>query len=206
MSMYLKRAKPLGRMCQGDIFSNVDVVLANKVVLSDSGNSISGEVLTYNYCVALSQECDLLQDFISRKEDASKHDKYLINVLFAPAYVAEMLRDGTHLKDADLAMEKYNSARWGEISKNNNSRYHFLSSFTNYNVPNLVIDFKHMFTLSREYFYNEVLDSSYVASLAYLSRELLSQRFCNYLSRIGLPDDTNEIQTHFDAIRSGNSA
>lgn len=56
-------------------------------------------------------------------------------------------------------------------------------------IPELVIDFKHYYTIPTEEMY-EAYKENYLASVEPLYREDLSQRFANYLSRIGLPTKT----------------
>ena len=50
-----------------------------------------------------------------------------------------------------------------------------------------VIDFKHYFTVTVNYL-NSIYEKKYVCSVDSLYRELISQRFSNFLARIGLPD------------------
>lgn len=57
-------------------------------------------------------------------------------------------------------------------------------------VPNLVIDFKHYYTVSREKMYNNL--NNYFVSSKPLFREQLSQRFAYYLNRIGLPNISSD--------------
>jgi hypothetical protein len=147
------------------------------------------DAIAYNYAVTLTQECDLEHDFHNRQGTPEKHDKFLPSVLLAPAYLAERLREGEHLSDIGLVMERYNSSRWRLIKRNGNERYHFLAQDITFQVPDLVIDFKHYFTMPRDNFYSELLDREhYVASVRVPFREHLSSRFTHYLARIGLPE------------------
>ncbi|MDO9517864.1 MAG: hypothetical protein Q7J10_07440, partial [Methanosarcinaceae archaeon] len=133
------------------------------------------------------QDCDLENDFENRSESTpEKHDKFLRTVLICPAYVAIDLRKGIHLEDLNLKMETFNSARWNSIMKQNNARYHFLEQDQELQVPELVIDFKHYYALPRDALFN-MYDDNYLVTINHLFREFLSQRFSNYLSRIGLP-------------------
>lgn len=141
------------------------------------------------YCVVLTQECDLEQDFSNRNSPekfARSQDKIVPSLLFCPAFPAEQLRAGAHLRD--IPMERINSADWKRVSQNNNYRYHFLPEFKDAQVPDLVIDFKRYFTVPREVAYRETFRKAWLASLADLFREHLSSRFAHYLSRIGLPE------------------
>jgi hypothetical protein len=73
------------------------------------------------------------------------------------------------------------------VKKNQNARYHHLAEETAHQLPDLVLDFKQYFTAPREFFCKRY-KAAYVTTLGPLLRELLSQRFVNYLSRIGLPE------------------
>ncbi len=170
------------RIHQGDIFSGVTFV--ENATTSDSILTIAERKLPY--AVVLSQDCDLLQDFKGREE--GKHDKYLPSIMISPAYPAEILRSGNHLEDYS---QSFNTDSFKQLRQNNNGRYHFIHSDDSLNVPELVIDFKHYFTIPRAVAYS-VMFSGYIVTIAYLFRENLSLRFCNYLSRIGLPDTDEE--------------
>ena len=208
MATVLKRPNPVCRPAQGDIYTDISVPIVGQVEINAQGETevLEADIIVLDYVVVLSQECDLEQDYTDRERAIDVHDKYVQTVLIAPAYLAENLRAGEHLA-ASLGqkMQKINSDMWKIIKNNKNERYHFIDACVELNVPELVIDFKHMYTLSRTYFYQSVLAKKYYASLAYLSRELLSQRFCNFLSRIGLPDKIDELDAHFCAMRSATS-
>lgn len=174
------------RVHQGDIYT--DVVLTIHAYVS--GKELIIEERTLPYAVVLTQDCDLLQDYNNKINNAgnSKHDKYLPTLLISPAYPAETFKEGKHLDNQDLIMHRYSTDQFKQITQNNNARCHFLSSNINFNIPELVIDFKHYFTIKRDLFYTEIFQNKYLATVSELFRESLSQRFCNYLSRIGLPD------------------
>lgn len=204
MAVVLKRQKPISRPAQGDIYTEIRVPLVGQVTINDSGEAVDlkGDILLLDYAVVLSQECDIEQDYNDRDRDEGIQDKHVQALLVAPAYLAETLKAGEHLLSAGFKMQKMNTEMWRVVKNNKNERYHFIEQCPALNVPDLVVDFKHMYTLSRSYFYQAILNNSYRASLAYLSRELLSQRFCNFLSRIGLPDEPEELDVHFGAMRN----
>jgi len=191
--MYIFRRTSLERVTQGDIYRDIEITSALKTIGSDGQDEFEFEAITYNYAVVLTQECDLEQDHKNRKEVGDKHDKFIPSILLAPAYLAERLREGVHLEDLELKMEKISSKPWTTLKQNKNARYHFLPKNIDFSVPDLVIDFKHYFTILRDHLY-EILkeDEYYIASLADLFREDLSHRFTNYLSRIGLPEQKEE--------------
>lgn len=205
-SMYRKHNSL--KIFQGDIFRDVNVV----VDYNDDYKDFNEFVMPY--IIVLSQDCDLEQDFRSyqkyvnfndegvnlleldmdncSKDDkdiiVSMYDKFLPSILICPAFPAEQLKDGTHLNNYNnYSLPRINSRRWKIIKNNETPRYHFLNNYPEYQIPKLVIDFKRYYTLPTHYLYS-VFEESYMASLNELYRERISQRFVNYLSRIGLPD------------------
>jgi len=79
-----------------------------------------------------------------------------------------------------------------QIKENKHIRYHFLPSEPGFQEQNLVVDFKHYFSIQRTQFYELAKvrsEFAYVCSIALLYREALSKRFSDYLSRIGFPNE-----------------
>lgn len=179
---YVKRT--IKRIHQGDVLRDVNVIDDCK---RDSSGELVFDELTLPYIVVMTQDCDLEHDFNNRIEVSSeKQDKFLRTVLVCPAYIATDLRKGDHLEDLKLKMEKFNSDRWSIIKKQNNTRYHHLEQDQELQVPELVIDFKHYYAIPRDTLFY-MYDEHYLVTINHLFREYLSQRFSNYLSRIGLP-------------------
>jgi hypothetical protein len=176
------------RFHQGDILRDIKVVVSGK---------IEGIL---EYALILTQECDLQQDFKNReqreKNKANDDDKFIRSILIVPAYRAELFRDGLHLFDSEiqpLKMQTFNNKTWPPVKKNHIYRYHFLESFTQLQVPELMVDFKHYFTISRDVLYEKYMNPEHcIASLRALFRENLSIRFAQYLARIGLPEPEPE--------------
>lgn len=181
-SRYIKRT--IRRICQGDILREIDVIDS---YTKDSSGALEYDELTLPYIVVMTQDCDLDNDFRNRSQKApEKHDKYLRTVLVCPAYVAEDFKDGNHLEELQLKMENWNGKRFQQIKEQNNARFHFLEPEQKLQVPELVIDFKHYYAIPRDTLFR-IYPDHYLVTLNQLFRESLSQRFSNYLSRIGLP-------------------
>lgn len=191
ISLYHKNDS--NRILQGDLLNDVKLPIAVPGKL---------EIIESNYLVVLSQDCDLNQDYGARLEIknididenpdkfSSLNNKLIPSVLLCPAYPAEQLRMGEHLQFLQLKLpviSKSTKTPWKKICQNETPRYHFLHEYEPFEIPDLVIDFKRFYTVSTEYLYNNY-SNVYFASLNALYRENLSQRFANYLSRIGLPD------------------
>jgi hypothetical protein len=139
------------------------------------------------YIVIITQDCDLDQDFKYRTTTTKNNDKLLQSILVCPAYGWEDFIKGDHLRDLDLKMETINSNQRNLIKHQQVPRYHYLETDSENQMPALVIDFKHYYTLPVE-FLRYIYKKHYVSTMNELFRESLSQRFSFYLSRIGLPE------------------
>ena len=174
------------RISQGDILRDFKFVISGKT-------GVQIEIL-FQYIIVLTQDCDLEQGskVSNILEDSQtglkKVNQYLHNILFVPAFPAELLKKGEHLQGLyKIQTEPLASKLWQKIVKNSDYRYHFLPSCPDYQVPDLLIDFKAYYTLAFDYFL-ERYHKHYLVTVNELFRESLSQRFAYYLSRIGLPE------------------
>lgn len=175
---------------QCDIYRNVEFV----EYVKEEGNAIEVSKIVFPLVMVLSQACDLQQDYNARKKavegSESNQDKFLISVIVAPLYNFEEFRQGTHLDQLGLKMNAKGSrskSTCTSIIKNENKRYHYLQFPEDCELVECVMDFKHYFTVTINYLIR-ISDDSYVCSIDSLYRELILQRFSNFLSRIGLPD------------------
>lgn len=174
------------RITQGDILRDISFVII--------GEDDAVVELNYPYIVVLSQDCDLEQGNSLVSEDlecdgeCKLFNQFLHSVLFVPAFPADTLRSGEHIiKLYKIKAQRLNSSLWGPVKNNENPRYHFLSSDQDFQIPDLVLDFKAYYTLSYKYFLSKHR-KHYLATVNELFRERLSQRFSNYLNRVGLPE------------------
>jgi len=161
MDLYELRSLP--RVSQGDMYRDIEVF--DKV---QPGERILRT--RYGYAIVLTQDCDLEQDWNANirkvcEEGAQRDDKILRHILLAPCYV-----------------------EFGKVRDNKHIRYHYLPHQDGLPLPDLVIDFKHYFTVERDLFYAQLKEYR-ICSLKLLFREALSQRFAAYLARIGIPSD-----------------
>ena len=72
-----------------------------------------------------------------------------------------------------------------KVMDNEIPRFHYLK-FPDNDIPELIIDFKHFFTVSRSVIYSQIYKR--LCSLDDLFREKINQRFSYFISRIGLPE------------------
>lgn len=190
-SRYIKPEKT--RLCQGDILRDISVYIDLPIP-----SSAEGELQTYDlpYCVVMTQDCDLTWDHHTRNPEQieppvntnsnADDDKLVPTILVCPAYQSDFFYTGDHVKGRKMRV--FNRGDKEKLQKNEeNNRYHFLDGDTSLQIPDLVLDFKHFYTLPTELLYPQ-LPSAYLATINELFRERLSQRFANYLSRFGLPD------------------
>ena len=169
------------RISQGDIFSNIEIIENLEV----KGNKLIVNKIGFPFVVCLNQECDLQSDYIETKN----RDRKLLHLAIAPAFNFEQFLSGSHWGDIfDQGQGgKRKDTAIKAIMDNQTPRYHYLK-FPEEDKPELIVDFKHFFTVNRDFLYKQ-LDKR-LFSLDDLFRESLSQRFCNYVSRIGLPVET----------------
>lgn len=187
MSLHQTNKTHSARVRQGDIFQNVPYY--------ESYKEINGEfaltVFEFPYVVVLTQDCDLEQNKNSRNRitDTSgiiENDKHLVSVIVAPLYNKEHFLIGEHLSDIGITSQKFNSSLKKPVLSNQNSRYHYIELGSSVVVPDSVIDFKHYFTISLNWLEGNL--EQRICGIEPIYRELISQRFSNYLSRIGLPE------------------
>lgn len=179
-------------ICQGDILRGLDF----KYLASDD-DATAGFSFPFPYAVILSQACDLQQHYknleenIGKEGDEIKHDKVLDTILVCPAFAHEAVLTGTHIEGRNMAGFGNSASRknaYTKLQRNDSfTRFHHLKKIDEM-FPELVVDFKNFHTVPIEIIKN-VYEDNYLVSLKKLYRERLSQRFTNYLSRIGLPDE-----------------
>lgn len=178
---------------QGDVFRNVDCIEKADVV--DGLLEISK--INYPLVIILAQECDLRGDHAARNSEVEKGqlvkaDKLLNSVLAVPLYNYSHFRNGEHLEKLGCRMSSHYSGKESStavtsLRNNEVPRYHFMEFQETVPVVDSIADFKHYFTVSLSSLYS-VMSEQRVCSLQTLYRERISQRFAEYLSRIGLPD------------------
>ena len=183
-----------GEINQCDIYRDIEFI----EYVKEDGDSIEVSKIIFPLAIVLTQACDLQQDHNARKkievENKGNQDKFLISVIVAPIYNFEEFRMGTHLDQLGLMMDpkgRRNRSTCSNIMKNENKRYHYLNFAEDVEIVESVVDFKHYFTVTVNYL-NAIRKEKYVCSIDSLYRELLLQRFSNFLSRIGLPEPDEE--------------
>ncbi|MBI9055962.1 MAG: hypothetical protein JEY96_19225 [Bacteroidales bacterium] len=172
---------------QGDIFKSIHYY---ENYFEESG-SFELHMLKFPYSIVLTQECDLSNNMRERNKDEKegelkKQDKYLVSLLCAPLYNAEHLFTGNHLEHLKIQAERKNSDQRKYIKSNREPRYHYLEFDEKTQLVPMVVDFKHYFTVSVNTLENNI--ENRICSLKPIFRESITQRFSNFLARIGLPE------------------
>lgn len=186
--MYVVKSE--SRICQGDI---VEDFQHKFIYFQNEEKAII--LITLPYAIVLSQDCDLEQDYHQRKNASLTNDKFMQSILICPGYIAERFKRGEHLRNMGLIMNTWGGDKWKDIKSNQNQRFHYFPENTTSSMPEIVVDFKHYYTIPREDIY-ALHKEKYKISIAPLFREDISLRFATYLARIGLPIiQDNNIQS-----------
>lgn len=168
------------RVSQGDIFHDIEILED----MEADKSIITVKKISFPYVVCLNQECDLENDFNNRNEIS---DNSLLHIAIAPAFIFEQFLSGSHWGDifSNNRPQKRSDTTIRKIIDNEIPRYHYLK-FPDKEMPELLIDFKHFFTVNRDFIYNKI--DKRLCSIDDLFREKINQRFSYYISRIGLPE------------------
>ena len=154
-------------------------ILKDPVIYSIN-TDLQPQEITLQYATIISQACDIQQSELD--------NNYLPNIMVLPMYILDVFKSGEHLQNCGYQVKQrtFGTGEIPKLIKNSEfSRYHFLPKGEHL-LHDVVIDFKHYYTLPKNLIINQY-QGRYIATIDYLYRELLSQRFCNYLGRIGLP-------------------
>jgi hypothetical protein len=159
-------------------------------VYDSDGKPVGTQGQIHKLAVTLTQECDLAQDFLKRK-DAPMIATELRNVLLCVVAHADELRG-----ERDEMSRKF----WETIRSNKAERYQYLAAVptdvdsSGTSTKELIVDFKNYFAVQTVEVYRQIraTEGQSATPLAILNvpwREHLQQRFATYLGRIGLPVD-----------------
>lgn len=163
-----------GRFHQGEILADVKQYVVDKETV---------KAIKYSFCVVLSQECDLEQDFRIRSSEKVDRPKLLKNVLLCVALPTDLFK-GAPKPDDDPV--KIDSKGRQMALMNKNERYQFLESQPGF--PDLFVDFKSYLTIPTDDLYSQVENTATrICRLSSPYMEQISNRCFSFLSRIALP-------------------
>lgn len=175
------------RISQGGIFSDVEYIES----ADEKEGIIEVNKIVFPRIIILTQDCDLEHDFVNREEETDNDDKILLSAIVAPLYNVEHVYNGEHLEYLGRKMRiierRPKKTENKYLKQNQISRYHYLEFPEDANIVPSVIDFKHYFTVNLLYLM-AIKDTNFVCKVGKLYRERISQRFANFLARIGLPN------------------
>ncbi len=175
-------------LLQGDVLKEVPYL---EYCNEDNGQIEISQII-FPLVLVISQSCDLTWDYENRhKDNASNQDKVLFSAIVVPLYNYEHFIMGEHLSELGRHMQKFNKDKKKtdnrNLRQNTNPRYHYLEFEDKYSIVPSVIDFKHYFSVNIEQL-EQLRSTNYICTVEELFRERISQRFAEYLSRIGLPE------------------
>lgn len=172
------------RIAQCDIFENIEII--ESVTVDD--NKLHINRINFPYVICLNQDCDLESDYRDKNEGQHCKDCQLLHLIVAPVFLFEEFLDGVHWETIFSAVRKQKRTDTSirKIMNNEDPRFHFLHFPEGDRLPEMIIDFKHFFTINTEELYKMV--SNRLCCMDELYREKISQRFAYYISRIGLPE------------------
>lgn len=184
----------LQRIAQGDIFRNIEIIES----IEDDGQNLQIKKVQFPLVICLNQDCDLASDWRDREKEQSgeidtNKDCRLLHLIVAPVFNYELFKSGQQWNGVFIQNKNYNSKLKDKFENNELPRYHYLKFPESSQDMEMIVDFKHFFTVSTEMMYRNI--GSRLCSIDVLYRERLCQRFANYLSRIGLPDSPHECIT-----------
>lgn len=175
---------PNDRIYQGDLFHDIDVIES----INRCGKSIEVNQINFPMVICSNQDCDLNSDERDKQKPGNNRNCRLLHLIVAPVFNFNNYLNGNHWGDIfdTEKKQKLGDTSVNKIMNNEDPRFHYLCFDNTCGLPEMIIDFKHFFTVSTEYLYQN-LDKR-VRTVDALYREKISQRFAYYISRIGLPD------------------
>mgnify|MGYP004482993613 CR=1 FL=1 len=177
---------------QGDVFKDVKYSFID----SEDNESIDIIEYTFPYAIVVSQSCDVafMDGFESGAHSAPV--KYMPSILMCPIYSKDLIAHGEHLKEIFEDINRtlingapyYNKDDSRTTEKDQHVRFHALKVNVNDKtiIDNMVIDFKHIFSVPMKYLRNN--RDNRICSIEDIYIDQIVNKMAAYLSRIGLPD------------------
>ena len=132
------------RINQCDIFHDIDIVEC----ITEGADGVSVSYIRFPLMICLNQDCDLNSDERDKLKENSNKDCRLLHLIVAPLFNFDVFKDGQHWGDIFQTGQKYNPNRTDgkKIMNNEDPRFHFLHFEDGFELPDMVIDFKHFYT------------------------------------------------------------
>ena len=176
------------RVASGQLFRNLPVF--------DSFDKAEKPFASYPFSILISQACDIDQYceiYKPENETQPIADRQAITqVLFCPAFEEDFFFAGTHLeKQYKLVFPPLSNKEKEKYRANHIARFHFIPLYEAA-IPNLIIDFKHYFTLPARFVFSEAIRPGNDIKLKHLQYTSLADRFAYYLQRVALPSQPED--------------
>ncbi|MBR5227952.1 MAG: hypothetical protein IKV94_04870 [Clostridia bacterium] len=182
---------------QGEFIKNVEFIED----FNEKDGNIEISIINFPLVVALTQECDSTQDYKNRLKEYQKRKEtegregvernpYLLSIMVAPVYLLDDIKAGKHLEHLGISCRTISSNEIKKIKQNADARYHYMKiEVLSGKYIEYIVDFKQYFTVNVDKILQHKRNKENIQFvLGDLFKESLSQRFSNYLSRIGLPE------------------
>lgn len=171
------------RIEQGDLLKDVPI----SQIISENKDTIETIDIVFHHMLVISQDCDLEQFFGAQERDKIHMNQYLHNVILLPCFYRDEIERGTCSDFVGIEQDALSKKQIDKIKKDEILRYQYIRDNNPLAIPELFIDFKAYYTLSPNYLYG-MYKNRYMATINALFRERITQRYANYISRIGLPN------------------
>lgn len=190
-----ERSPSSGALRQGELITGLRSLTYSTI----SEESTDAAILTHDYALILSQDCDLDWDFPVRYGEREYREqnahKLMQDVLFCIVSPAQTVRNG-------FPATFMNKKKWESISKNMDERFHFFQlvqpdqDAQAQELPELVADFKLYFSIPTASVYKQIDSGSAMRRCVLKSPYLehYAQRYCSYQGRIALPSQHESVR------------
>lgn len=151
----------------------------------------AGGFASFPYSLILTQACDIASYYEIRgqKDDDGRVSRQtIVQLILCPAFDEDKFKSGDHLAEQyDYQTKKLDSGVMNAIREQRRERYHYLSTNTG-ELPNLVIDFKHYFTVPIEVAEMALNKAKKSYKLDHIFYTDLADRFAHYVQRVAILD------------------
>lgn len=178
---YILKQEPK-RIEQGDLLKDVPI----NQLLSENEDEICTIDIEFHHMLVVSQDCDLEQFFNAQEKDKIHLNSCLHNVILLPCFYRDEIETGHCFDFLNIVQDPISKKQIEKIKKDEILRYQYIREDVSLQIPELFIDFKAYYTLSPNYLYG-MYKNKYISTINALFRERITQRYSNYISRIGLP-------------------
>lgn len=188
-----KQVEITSPLSQGDVYRDIPYFSLQEI----DNDQVEVKEYIYPQVIIISQACDTywMNDMFERKTGITA--KYMPMILLCPIFHTEALTSGTFISNIaindGIAIDNTSDHIYKKEERKVTERdFHY--RFHNFNVElgnkpvseNYVVDFKQCFSIPFSYLYSKRDSRLFRLDLCYAQQ--ITQKFCNYLSRMGFDD------------------